>query len=62
MDFKKQFATVPEAAERWRQCEETVRRLLRSRRVASIVIGRRRLIPIGEIERIEKEGTVYAKK
>ena len=47
--------TTEIAANRWHCHKETVRRALRERRIASIVIGRRRLIPAEEVERVERE-------
>lgn len=46
------------AADRWHWHPESVRRAIRSGRIASIIIGRRRLIPAVEIERIEREGFI----
>lgn len=45
-------------AARWSWHEESVRRVLRERRLASIIIGRRRLVPVEEIERVEREGFI----
>ena len=50
--------TPTTAADRWNWHEESVRRALRERRLASIVLGRRRLIPASEIYRAEREGFV----
>jgi hypothetical protein len=52
------FRTPAQTAHRWHWHPESVRRAIRERRIASIIIGRRRLIPIAEIERIEREGFV----
>ena len=54
----KRFYTPFEVAKRWHFHEESVRRILRERRMASIVIGRRRLIEDVEIERVEREGSL----
>ena len=56
MDSK--YATPKELAARWRWHEESVRRFLRQRRLASVIIGRRRLIPITEIIRVEQNGFI----
>jgi hypothetical protein len=52
------YRTPTQTAHRWHWHPESVRRAIRERRIASIIIGRRRLIPITEIERIEREGFV----
>lgn len=38
--------------------EESIRRMLRQRRLDSIILYRRRLIPLAEILRLEAEGRV----
>jgi hypothetical protein len=48
--------TPAQLAGRWGWHVESVRRAIRQRRFESIVISRRRLIPIAEVERIEAEG------
>lgn len=50
--------TPAEVAGRWKWHPESVRRALRERRIASIIISRRRLIPASEIERIENSGYI----
>lgn len=50
--------TPTQLASRWSWHPESLRRALRERRIASIIISRRRLIPASEIERIESEGFV----
>ena len=55
------YATPKELAARWRWHEESVRRLARERRIASVVIGRRRLIPMSEIFRVESSGLISSK-
>ena len=52
------YFTPRQVAERWGWHPESVRRLLRERRMASVIIGRRRLIPLAEIERVEAEGLI----
>jgi len=51
-------STPAQLASRWHWHPESVRRALRERRLASFIIGRRRLIPASEIERIEREGFI----
>ncbi len=45
-------------ASRWRWHEESIRRALRQRRIESVIIGRRRLIPIAAVLKIEAEGRI----
>ena len=52
------FLTAKQVGGRWGWHPESVRRAMRERRIESTVIGRRRLIPISEIERIEAEGRI----
>lgn len=52
----KKFLTPAELGARWSQHEETIRRKLRRSELPSIVIGRRRLIPIEAVENVEKGG------
>lgn len=52
------YMTPKELAFRWHWHQESVRRLLRERRLASIVVGRRRLVPIAEILRVEQSGFI----
>jgi hypothetical protein len=52
------FLTPRQVADRWGWHTESVRRMLRERRMASVIISRRRLVPIAEIERIEAEGRI----
>jgi excisionase family DNA binding protein len=54
--------TPAELAARWRCHPETVRRKLRDRKIASIIIGRRRLVPLGEVTRIEAEAFIPAQQ
>lgn len=53
-----QFLTPHQVAERWGWHVESVRRAVRERRIESVVIFRRRLIPLAEVERIEAEGRI----
>jgi hypothetical protein len=50
--------TPGQVADRWHWHVESVRRMLRQRRLASTIISRRRLIPASEIERVEAEGRI----
>ena len=50
------FFTPKQAATRWYWHPESVRRKIRRGEIATVIIGRRRLIPRSEIERIEREG------
>jgi hypothetical protein len=52
------YMTPCELASRWHWHPESIRRALRGRRLASVIIGRRRLIPISEVRRLETEGLV----
>ena len=50
--------TPAQLARRWGWHVESVRRAIRQRRIESIVISRRLLVPVAEIERIETEGRI----
>ena len=50
--------TARELAARWRWHPESLRRMARQRRIETIVIGRRRLFPLAEVERVEAEGRI----
>lgn len=52
------FLTPSQLAARWAWHEESVRRAIRQRRLGSVVVGRRRLVPIEEIEQVEREGFI----
>ena len=52
------FFTTSQTAARWSFHPESVRRLLRRGQIESVVIGRRRLVPVEEIERVENEGRI----
>jgi len=52
------FLTPRQVADRWGWHVESVRRAIRQRRIESVIIYRRRLVPIAEIERIEAEGRI----
>ncbi|MSR67184.1 MAG: hypothetical protein EXS24_07425 [Pedosphaera sp.] len=50
------FLTPRQVADRWAWHVESVRRAIRQRRIESVVISRRLLVPLAEVERIETEG------
>ena len=52
------YLTPHQLAGRWGWHTESVRRLLRERRMASVIVSRRRLVPLAEIQRVEEEGSV----
>ena len=52
------YFTPEQIAERWGWHVESVRRALRQRRMAYVVISRRLLVPIAEVERVEAEGHI----
>jgi excisionase family DNA binding protein len=56
-----EFFTPKRTAARWHWHTESVRRKIRRGEIGSVAIGRRRLIPFSEIERVEREGFVPAK-
>jgi hypothetical protein len=57
----KAFLTPKDIAVRWSWHTESIRRKIRRREITSVIIGRRLLIPIAEVERIEASGTVNAR-
>jgi hypothetical protein len=52
------FFTPRKVAARWGWHVESVRRAIRQRRIKSVIISRRRLVPLAEVERIEAEGRI----
>ena len=56
------FLTSSQIASRWGFNEESVRRKLRRREIGSILVGRRRLVPVAEVEQIERQGLVPRKR
>jgi hypothetical protein len=52
------FLTPQQLGSRWSMHEESIRRMIRQRRIESVIIARRRLVPITEVERIEAEGRI----
>jgi hypothetical protein len=55
---QEQFWTPAQLAERWHLHEESVRRMLRANRLACLIIGRRKLIPLSAILAFEAAATV----
>lgn len=53
-----QFFTPGQLAARWAFHVESVRRLIRKGSIEAVILGRRLLIPLAEIQRIENEGRV----
>ena len=54
------FFTPASLSRRWHKNIETVRRLLRRRQLASIIIGRQRLIPREAVLAFEASGLILA--
>jgi hypothetical protein len=54
------YFTPQQVAKRWAWHVESVRRAIRQRRLASVILSRRRLVPIAEIERLEAAGRINA--
>jgi hypothetical protein len=52
------FYTPAHLACRYHRHVESIRRMLRQGKLKSLVLGRRRLVPLGEVVRIESEGTL----
>ena len=52
------FLTPSQLAARWGWNPESIRRAIRQGRIGSIIISRRRLVPVPEVERIEAQGRV----
>ena len=50
--------TPGQVAGRWGWHVESVRRAIRQRRITAIIISRRLLVPVAEVERIEAEGRI----
>jgi excisionase family DNA binding protein len=50
------YFTPAQTASRWGFNCESVRRLVRNGGIEAVILGRRILIPIAEIERLENEG------
>ena len=56
--FDEIFLTPTELARRWHFHPESIRRKIRLRQIASVVIGRRRLIRFSEVLRMETAGEI----
>jgi len=54
---EKQLLTLDEASARLGVCWQTTRRWAAAGVLASIRLGRRRMIPLAEVERLLREGT-----
>ena len=55
------FLTPQQLGSRWSMHQESIRRMIRQRRIESVIIARRRLVPLSEIERIEAESRIARK-
>ena len=55
------FFCPSQLAARWGWNPESIRRAIRQGRIGSVIISRRRLVPVSEAERIEAEGLVQRK-
>jgi hypothetical protein len=55
------FLSPAQVAQRWWFHVESVRRKIRRREIGSVLIGRRRLVPLSELKRIEAEGRIPAR-
>jgi hypothetical protein len=55
------FLSPAQVAQRWWFHVESIRRKIRRREIASVLIGRRRLVPLSELKRIEAEGRIPAR-
>jgi hypothetical protein len=52
------FLTSAQIAARWGWHEESVRRKIRRRELGSVLVGRRRLVLLAEVELLERQGAV----
>jgi hypothetical protein len=52
------FFSPAQVAKQWGYHTGSVRRLIRRGQIESVIISRRRLIPIAEIEKVEAQGQV----
>jgi excisionase family DNA binding protein len=53
-----EFITPHQLADRWQMHVETIRRWVRERKLASVVLGRRKMIALSEVRRFEADGTI----
>ena len=56
IDKPRVLNTIPEAAKRLRICPAMIYKLMNQRKLASVKIGSRRMIPESEIIRIAQQG------
>jgi len=56
----KQFLTPAQLGDRWSHHVETIRRKIRRAEIPCVIIGRRLLVPLDEIENIERAGSLPA--
>lgn len=56
------FLTTEQLSTRWNFAEESIRRKLRKRELASVLIGRRRLVAMADVLAAEAAGRVEKKK
>jgi excisionase family DNA binding protein len=54
--IKPKFHTIPRVAARWGVSRYTVRQSIRHGQLRAVCLGRRLVIPVEEVERIEKSG------
>jgi hypothetical protein len=53
------YLTPRELAQRWRWHVETIRLWLRLKKLESVIVGWRRLIPLVDVERVERSGLIH---
>ena len=58
--FDAAFLTPAQLGRRWQMHTESVRRKIRRGEIGSLVLGRRRLVALDEIRRLETDGAVNA--
>jgi len=61
LPLAEKYLSPAQITQRWPFHVESIRRKIRRGEIASVVIGRRRLVPMSEIQRVEAEGRVPAK-
>jgi len=55
------YLSPAQITKRWPFHVESIRRMIRRGEIASVVLGRRRLVALSELQRIEAEGRVPAR-
>ena len=55
---RRPYFTPAQIAARWSWHVESVRRAIRQRRLGSVIVGRRRLVPGEELEAFERQGFI----